>query len=157
MGRLVKDYATTPESMKDRGQPRDAMTWDKNQKPPADICPGRYCFMWMPVSGATSPDGTFLPSRGATSRRAEGNDFPDGNCGCEFGVCTRLDPVHGDHDWYETDDPNLRRDGLPWFYFIPSAEHLVPEFREQYLRESHALWGEGPDPEPDTVPDGQNT
>jgi hypothetical protein len=49
--------------------------------------------------------------------------------------------VAGDHDWYEPCKPALERDGLPWFYFLPSAEQVVPELREQYLRGSRALWG----------------
>ncbi|HVK16522.1 MAG TPA: hypothetical protein VM533_06205 [Fimbriiglobus sp.] len=69
-------------------------------------------------------------------------EFPRGGCACGFGVCTRLDPVAGDHDWYEPCEPALERDGLPWFYFIPSVDKLAPEFHEQYLRESQALWGD---------------
>lgn len=64
-------------------------------------------------------------------------------CRCPFGLCTRLDAEHGDNDWYESHDPNLRAAGLPWFYFYPSPSKLVSGFREEYIRESEALWGEG--------------
>ena len=68
--------------------------------------------------------------------------FPNGGCSCPFGVCTRLDPVAGDRDWYEPCEPLLEQDGLPWFYFIPSADWLPPQRRKRYLRESRALWGD---------------
>jgi hypothetical protein len=66
----------------------------------------------------------------------------EARCGCSFGVCTRLDPVHGDDDWYEFHGPNLRAAGLPWFYFIPSADDLVEGLRDEYLEKSRALWGD---------------
>ncbi len=71
--------------------------------------------------------------------------FPHGGCSCSFGICTRLDPVAGDRDWYEPCEPKLERDGLPWFYFIPSVAKLAPELHEEYLRESRALWGDKAD------------
>ena len=67
-------------------------------------------------------------------------ELEQGGCSCTFGVCTRLDPLAGDRDWYEPCEPALERDGLPWFYFIPSIDQLVPELHERYLRESQALW-----------------
>lgn len=36
----------------------------------------------------------------------------------------------------------MEKDGLPWFYFIPSIDILLPEFHEEYLRGSRELWGE---------------
>ncbi|MCG8459693.1 MAG: hypothetical protein MI919_25715 [Holophagales bacterium] len=38
----------------------------------------------------------------------------------------------------------MKRDGLPWFYFTPCNDKLVPELHERYLREAQALW-EGPE------------
>lgn len=70
--------------------------------------------------------------------------FPEAGCGCTFGVCTRLDAIAGDRDWYEPNEPALEQDGLPWFYFIPSVDGLAPELHEQYLEESGAWWGEDP-------------
>jgi hypothetical protein len=60
--------------------------------------------------------------------------FPQGGCSCTFGRCTRLDPVEGDHDWYESCQPALERDGLAWFYFIPSVDCVATEFQERYTR-----------------------
>lgn len=131
------------------------MAWDKHQKPPADFCPGRYCFLWVPPGGAADLSGrTYSSFQEAITRRADWTEFPQGGCGCRFGVCTRLDPVAGDHDWYEPFEPALERDGLPWFYFIPSTDKLAPKFHERYLRESQALWGGQPDAEPGSAADG---
>ena len=62
-------------------------------------------------------------------------------CRNPFLVCRRLDPEHGQRDGYEDDRPNLEQAGLPWFYFYPSPDSLVPEVREKYVRESEAVWG----------------
>jgi hypothetical protein len=131
------------------------MAWDKHTKPPGDFCPGKYCVQWVPPGGAADLSGRTCRSfQDAITRRADWTEFPQGGCGCGFGVCTRLDPVAGDHDWYEPCKPALERDGLPWFYFIPSLDDLAPEFHERYLRESRALWGGDQDAEPHAAPDG---
>jgi hypothetical protein len=57
-------------------------------------------------------------------------------------LCVRLDSVRGTNDFYEPDEPDLERAGLPWFYFIPDTHTLLGERKEPYLRESVALWGE---------------
>jgi len=120
------------------------MAWDKHTKPPAGFCPGRYCFMWVPPGGKADLSGRGYSSlEEAVTPRADWVEFPQGGCGCAFGRCTRLDPVGGDHDWYEPHELTLKRDGLPWFYFIPSIEKLTPELHERYLQESRELWGEG--------------
>lgn len=119
------------------------MTWDKHTKPPADVCPGKYCFQWVPPGGAADMSGRYYRSlQKALDRSDDFVEFPRGGCSCSFGVCTRLDPVAGDQDWYEPCEPELERDGLPWFYFIPSGDKLSLEFREQYIRDSQSLWGE---------------
>lgn len=120
------------------------MTWDKHKKPPVDVCPEQYSFHWVPPGGLADMSGRLHNSiEEALARRDSWVEVPDGGCVCRFGVCTRLDPVAGDHDWYETCEPELERDGLPWFYFIPSVEKVDSESREEYLRESQALWGDG--------------
>jgi hypothetical protein len=125
------------------------MTWDKHTKPPADLCPEIYCFHWVPAGGAADLSGrTYSSFQEAVTRRADWIEFPQGGCGCGFGVCTRMDKVAGDHDWYESDNLALKQDGLPWFYFIPSTDNLRTEFHESYLRESQALWGTMPHCEP---------
>jgi hypothetical protein len=92
-----------------------------------------------------------LPSPEGSTAAAQ---TPCVGCGCSFGVCTRVDPVAGDHDWCEPNEPALERDGLPWFYFIPSADKLAPEFHERYQRESQALWARQPDAELGDAADG---
>ena len=49
-----------------------------------------------------------------------------------------------DHDWYEPCEPELERDGLPWFYFVPSVGNLAPKLHERYLRELRELWCDEP-------------
>src|SRR5688572_17896449 len=119
------------------------MGWDKHKKPPADFCPGRYCFQWVPPGGFADLSGrTYRSFEEAIARRDDWVEFPQGGCACSFGLCTRLDPVDGDRDWYEPNEPALERDGLPWFYFIPSVDRLAPEFHDRFLRASRELWGE---------------
>lgn len=100
------------------------MEWDKKTKPPADICPGKYCFSWVSAAGAAAMLGLVKE-------------------GCPYwsGVCSRNDQVAGDVDLYEPHEPQLEEDGLPWFYFISSTQNLVPQLHEAYLRESQILWG----------------
>lgn len=131
------------------------MSWDKHTKPPADFCPGRYCFMWVPPGGPADMSGRSYDSfQEAVTRRDDWVEFPQGGCSCSIGLCTRIDPFGGDRDWYEPCEPALERDGLPWFYFIPSIDKLAPEFHERYLRESQALWDREPDAEPGAAADG---
>jgi hypothetical protein len=119
------------------------MEWDKHAKPPAHVCPRRYCFHWVPLGGTADMSGrTYHSFEEAIARRDGRTEVPDGGCGCAFGLCTRLDPVNGDQDWYEPFEPALEQVGLPWFYFIPSVDRLAPEFRDEYLRESQAIWGD---------------
>lgn len=129
------------------------MAWDKHCKPPVDVCPKQYCFLWVPPGGSADLTGRLHNSLAeAIKLWDDSTEFPDGGCRCQFGVCTRLDTVAGDHDWYEPNEPALKRDGLPWFYFIPSTDKLVQECHERYLRESQALWGGRKDDQPGAAP-----
>ena len=119
------------------------MAWDPRTKPPADLCPRKYCFHWVAPGGAADISGrSYRTLQEAVTRRDDWVEFPQGGCACTFGVCTRLDPVAGDRDWYESCEPALAQDGLPWFYFISAIDNLDPELHEQYLQESRELWGE---------------
>lgn len=106
--------------------PRSTAEWDKHKRPPAHICPQKYCFLWISARG---PIGN-LPA------------VPEGHCGFEYRLCTRLDPVNGDADYYEPCEPELEADDLPWFYFMTPAEMLASPFRKKYLRLTRDLWGE---------------
>src|SRR5947208_7785331 len=111
--------------------------WDVKLKPPADICPQEYCFMWVAPDYAADMSGRVYSSmKESLNNRSAWVTFPSGGCGCSFGICTRMDPINGNRDWYEPCGPALERDGLPWYYFIPSPEGLRPARRAQYLRES---------------------
>ena len=92
----------------------DARVWKAEMKPAALECPREFCFLW---------------------------DTSAASCGCPFGLCTRLDSERGKHDFYEPHEPNLARAGLPWFYFIPDADKLANESKEEYEREAKRLWG----------------
>lgn len=119
------------------------MTWNKDVKPPAGVCPERYCFHWVPPGGAVDMSGRSRASvEDAMAHPDAWKRIPEGGCGRTSGACKRLDPVAGDYDAYEPCEPTLDRDGLPWFYFIADADRLVPELRERYRRESRELWGD---------------
>jgi hypothetical protein len=131
------------------------MEWDKDKRPPPDICPREYCFHWVVPGGkASPPERRYASSLEALRDSVNWPVWPDGGCACSFGRCIRLDPATGEADYYEPHEWNLERAGLPWFYFA-TLESLGPEFREQFLCESEALWGStdnggtGQDPVPD--------
>lgn len=130
------------------------MTWDKHTKPPADVCPQGYCFFWMPAGGRADISRRLYDSVEDALAHGDWVEFPEGGCNCRWGVCRRFDPVGGDRDWYEPCEPHLERDGLPWFYFVPTVDKLTPDLRDEYLRESQKLWGEPPSEKPGAAPDG---
>ena len=104
------------------------MEYDPTQKPNSKVCPHQFCFMWQ-MATLTSAE------------TAEPASIIEG-CRCPW-VCTRLDAERGEHDYYEAHEPNLRKAGLPWFYFYSSPSKLVAELQADYIRESEALWGFG--------------
>jgi hypothetical protein len=117
------------------------MEWDKEKRPPPDICPREFCFHWVVPGGFASPPGkTYRSRQEMLEDSVNWPMWPDGGCACPFGRCTRLDGVTGDADFYESHGPNLERAGLPWFYFN-TLENLRAEFHQQFLRESEQLWG----------------
>lgn len=87
--------------------------WDKFKKPPENICPQKFCFIW-------SED--------------------DKKCRETFGLCKRHAPDKSHDDWYEPCEPELKKHGLPWFYFIPNADKLVDELKEDYSKQANELW-----------------
>ena len=89
------------------------MIWDKYKKPPPDICPEAFCFLWSEL---------------------------DKKCRETFGKCRRCAANLNNKDWYEPHEPELKRHGLPWFYFIANGETLANEQKEKYLKESSKLW-----------------
>ncbi len=110
--------------------------WNPFRKPPAGICPRKYCFHWLPAGSWFGP-GVY----GSLDEALQDLQpvFTD-QCGFHLSLCTRLDPVNGDHDCYEPCEPRLYQDGLPWFYFTPSSEGIIDELRDDYIRESETLW-----------------
>lgn len=65
--------------------------WDKGKRPPENVCPKKYCFIWSDELN---------------------------RCSETFGPCLRLDMNENYQDWYEPCEPELEKDGLPWNYFI---------------------------------------
>jgi len=90
------------------------MKYNKNIKPDVNKCPKEFCFNWD-----------------------EGN----GKCGEDMPTCYRAVQNKINEDYYEPCNPELKKHDLPWFYFIPNAEMLDEEDKEEYLRESTRLWG----------------
>jgi hypothetical protein len=115
--------------------------WDPKVKPPPpSVCPQRFCFLWR-EAGDTFAAGLYSTVEQALEASTT---ITESHCGCAFGLCTRLDPVHGDHDWYEPDEPHLSEARLPWFYFITGPENVADEERNEYIRAAFELWGPGP-------------
>ena len=119
------------------------MPWNPCEKPPADVCPREYCFNWLEGGSLFAP-GLYANFAGATRHP---RPVLAGSCGWTLGVCVRRDPVCGDHDYYEPDGSRLAREGLPWFYFHPNEELLIPKLRAMYREESRRLWGSAPEPD----------
>ena len=118
------------------------MRWELNVRPPSNVCPEHYCFHWVTPGGKSSPPGRVYSSREEMFRDSVNwPEWPNGGCGCTFGVCRLADPVAGTEDWYEPHEPRLERDGLPWFYFS-TYQNLSPEFHERFLQEAVLIWGE---------------
>src|ERR1043165_9978148 len=94
------------------------MEWDKHRRPPANTCPQEFCFHWVVPGGKASPPGRkYGSSLEALQDSPNWPVWPEGGCACGLGVCTRLDPVNGDRDYYEPHEVSLERAGLPRFYF----------------------------------------
>ncbi|MBY0013428.1 hypothetical protein H7K49_23385 [Paenibacillus typhae] len=41
-----------------------------------------------------------------------------GHCGCSFGICIRESSDSSHKDWYEPNEPELEKDGLPTDHFF---------------------------------------
>lgn len=91
----------------------DRNKWNVNEKPFALVCPRKFCFLWGEA---------------------------ENQCRRTFGLCIRENTNNSRTDWYEPCEPELRKAGLPWFYFIPNKDHLVEEQKEEYERETQKLW-----------------
>ncbi len=86
------------------------------KKPTPLKCPEEYCFYWG-KKNLSEPEPH-----------------------CTATECIRLNSdAHSDS--YELDEPTLKQNSLPWFYFIPSPELIVEELKEKYIQESEKLWG----------------
>jgi hypothetical protein len=107
------------------------------EKPNPAECPRHFCFLWI-ERGSRVAEGLYNSIDEALNHVAF---VQDDQCGCSFGVCSRLDPINGSNDWYEPNEMKLEKAGLPWFYFIPGPENLVDEERDKYVQESERLWG----------------
>ncbi len=96
-------------------------SWKPEIKPPTDICPQEFCWFWQRAGSRLAP-GLYLNLEEALQVVTP---VAEGGCGWMRGLCTRLDPIHGDQDWYEPHEPRLEAAGLPWFYFIAGPEKLT--------------------------------
>lgn len=100
--------------------------WKPSKKPPANRCPGPFCFCWRSAGSFVAPG--LYSSLDEALQHLEPVEW--GRCGWRLSRCTRLDPEGGDGDAYEPHEPLLEEHGLPWFYFIPAPHRLAEEARE---------------------------
>ena len=114
--------------------------WDPGTKPPADICPEKYCFQWVPPGGSADLSGKGHDTlESAIEAGKRGTDFPDGGCGSIFGTCKRFSKQSGDKDLYEPNEPCLCNSGLHDLYFC-SKESLSGEGQARYQAMAEELW-----------------
>lgn len=113
------------------------INWQPQEKPPAGICPQKYCFFWKEKDSWSAP-GLYENLQEALQNAQL---ISEGQCGCSWGICLRLNPLASERDLYEPHEPFLEYDGLPWFYFIPHPSTLRGESRQKYILESEKLWG----------------
>jgi hypothetical protein len=120
------------------------MKWNKNIKPSLDICPEQYCFFWAKQGDFMDTSGVAHESLDKAFEYLSHNDgwleVKQSRCSCRFGTCKRLGLNKDDRDWYEPCEPELKKDGLPWFYFISSIDKLTSEARKKYLKDSKEYW-----------------
>jgi hypothetical protein len=102
------------------------------------LCPREFCWFWR-EAGDRSARGLH-PNLHAALRATE--PVEETGCGCPFGLCTRLDPDHGDADWYEPRETLLEMAGLPWLYFVSSPAWLAEDLRNEFIQAARELWGE---------------
>lgn len=118
------------------------MRWELHQSPPETVCPEDFCFHWVSAGGRTSPPGRVYASREQMFRdTVNWPEWPEGGCGCSFGLCRRLHDEQSLTDWYEPHEPRLEAAGLPWFYFS-TLESLREDFHQTFIQEATQLWGE---------------
>ncbi len=112
--------------------------WDLRVKPSPTQCPGRFCFLWVGKDDSFEPPGGLHDSFEEAIKAANVVALQS-MCSCPS-RCLRDAVSPGERDLYEPCEPALRAAGLPWFYFVATADSLTDEFREEYLRESKKLW-----------------
>jgi hypothetical protein len=112
-------------------------TFDLLRKPPALLCPQRYCFFWS-APGERAADGLYANLDEALERS---EPITQSGCRCALGLCLRADTTNGEGDYYEPHEPRLAEDSLPWFYFITTPMKLIDDLKEVYIRDSEQLWG----------------
>lgn len=116
--------------------------WNRHRRPPPDVCPEKYCFLWVPPGGAKDMTRRLYDS---VDEPLSAHDcwthFPEGGCGCSFGPCRRASGAPpGAPDFYEPCEPTLAEDGLPRLYFC-RKESLVASSRRAFERMAVDLWG----------------
>jgi hypothetical protein len=114
--------------------------WNPKERPDTGICPREFCFLWVCAGGRADLSGKEYDSaQEAIAAAKRGTLFPEGGCGSFAGTCTRQDAENGVADMYEPHEPNLKKAGLPWFYFT-DRESLADERRDQFDKESAEWW-----------------
>ena len=114
-----------------------AVKIDVARKPTPNRCPGVFCFHWCEAGDFVAPG----LSESLASALPRLRVVEQSRCGNTLSHCTRLDGLSGKGDAYEPNEPCLASHGMPWFFFIARPNGLEPDRRDQYIRESEALWG----------------
>ena len=112
-------------------------TFDLLRKPPALLCPQRYCFFWT-EAGARAANGLYASLDEALKRL---EPVAQSDYRCRHGLCLRADAANGNGDYYEPHEPRLDESGLPWFYFITTPMNVIDDLKEIYIRDPERLWG----------------
>lgn len=79
-------------------------------------CPNEYCSFWR-KAGNQADYGVYLNLEEALKNLEL---VEQSHCGCSFGICKRNEECTDLNalDYYEPQEVQLEKDGLPWFYFM---------------------------------------
>ncbi|PGZ86724.1 hypothetical protein [Bacillus sp. AFS029533] len=79
-------------------------------------CPKKYCFHWVGEGDIHLPF-VFSDIKKAMKITNKAKSAKEGYCGCSFGSCIRKSNNLTHKDWYEPNEPEIEKDGLPLDHF----------------------------------------
>jgi hypothetical protein len=101
----------------------------KNKNELKNKCPKEYCFLWR-EEGNQIARGVYMNLEDAFKNLEL---VEQSHCGCSFGICKRNEEFRDSNasDYYEPNDVQLGKNGLPWFYFV-DYNQLSEKDKKQY-------------------------